>query len=529
MPRLLSNPRSALLLAVLFAGTATAQATNARQWVVTLTEKDGTQLAALMTFERSGDQWELYSRPGAVNELINWRQRVLGTLLRKLPPHGALVNARGAATTVGDSVLLDGTIESEFLGRRSFRGSIRSGRLRADLRWTINDTITVVGTIDGTPAMNDAPLRDYRAVTANAQRAITDLVYDPAIPRRPNFEEFFRQFDEAGARAHDDLDLVGSFIALKPLLGISHFEFIRNPKIAVTPLDSLLAGDPSVDPSKLVTWQTYGQGAVGYLYVRRWDRVTPYVERAFERMDSAKTKVMILDIRGNRGGDATSMVPLMHLFRDTTYVGGFVGRPWYAAHDRPPTDAELRRFPVMTNETEAKSLLDHVRTEGGTYGRLPPRAPRFDGPVFLLIDGNSGSASEPLAHVLKSTHRATVIGERTPGAMLTALPHPLGEGFIMTIPEADYYAADGTRLEGHGVEPDIFAKQGGEALIVVGREIQKIEPYGGTVWLANSYTTLQRYDDAERAWKEALTMAPSEAAKTFIQARIDAVRKLRAP
>src|SRR5262249_34433720 len=136
---------SIALLPVLLGLPAGAPEPNARQWVVTLTETDGTQLAVLMTFDHAGDRWELYSRSGAVNQMIGWRDRVLGWMLRKLPPHGALMNASGTATTAGDSVVLHGTMKSEFLGTRSVRGVIRAGRLRADLRWTANDTTTVVG------------------------------------------------------------------------------------------------------------------------------------------------------------------------------------------------------------------------------------------------------------------------------------------------------------------------------------------------------------------------------------------------
>lgn len=494
-----------------------------KAWVVDLAERDGTQLGIRMTLVVERDQWEMYSRAGAVHELISWRQSVLGTLTRKLPPHGALIVAGGTSTPSGDSVILHGTVESQLLGRRFVTGSLRSDRLRADLHWN-SDSGAVAGTLDGVPATTDAPLRDYRAVAANARRTVTDLVFDARIPGRPNVQEFFRRFDEAAARARDDLDIVGSYVALRPRLGISHFNFIRNPKIAATPIDSILAGDRSVDPSKLVSTRLYGRGEVAFLRVSRWDRVTPWIDSAFMRLDSAGTKVLILDIRSNPGGDATSITPAAHLFRDSIFVGGFVGRPWYATHDRPPTPAELRTFPGMTSETDTRKLLDHIRVRGGAYGQAPPRAPYFAGRVLLLVNGRSGSASEPLAYLLKSTGRATLIGERTAGAMLTALPHPVGEGFIITVPEADYFAADGTRLEGRGVAIDLPA-MAGEELIVAGQEASKVAPYGASIWLGTSYETLKRYAEAERAWRQALTLAPDDSARKTIGDRIEAVRK----
>src|SRR4029079_12884017 len=90
-------------------------------------------------------------------------------------------------------------------------------------------------------------------------------------------------------------------------------------------------------------------------------------------------------------------------------------------------------------------------------GRVVPRAPYFAGAVYLLVDHATGSASEPLAHFLKVTRRATVVGERTLGAMLMGPPRALQDGWLVTIPEADFITADGTRIEGNGVEPNIEA------------------------------------------------------------------------
>jgi hypothetical protein len=111
--------------------------------------------------------------------------------------------------------------------------------------------------------------------------------------------------------------------------------------------------------------------------------------------------------------------------------------------------------------------------------------------------------------------------------MLTAFPHPVGEGFIVTVPEADYFAADGTRIEGRGVAPDV-ATTSGDALIAVGERVRSILPYAGAVWLGGSFTALRRWEEAERAWRDALAIAPNDAARTSIEARIAAVRKLRA-
>lgn len=498
-----------------------------RSWRATFAESDGTELVVRMSvLFPAPARWDAYSRPGAAREMIPWYQSLFGGLLGKLPPHAALIALdSGTARASGDSIILRGMLSSPFLGHRAFLGSMHGAHIRADLRRG-SDTGAVAGMFDASPEPSALPVRDYPEIGRNVRKAITDLVYDAALPKTASYQRFFTRLDAAFARARDDLDVVSAFYSLRSDLRTTHFNFVRNPKIAATPLDSIMAGDPSVDPAKLVRLQFTAPG-LAYLYVSKWDRVGPAIDGAFVRIDSAKARVLILDIRGNPGGDATSLVPATHLLSETTPVGVFVGRKWYNTHQRPPTTADLAAFPVISSDAEAKQLLSFVRDSGGAVGRVPPRAPHFAGTVYLLVDHSTASASEPLTYLLKRTRRATIIGERTAGAMLTALPHPVGEGFIVTVPEADYYAADGTRLEGRGVEPDVVASSP-DALIAVGELVRTILPYAGAVWLAGAFTNRGRWDEAESAWRDALALAPSAEALTSIEARIAAIQKARA-
>lgn len=496
-------------------------------WRVTIAESDGTELVVRMSVVfPTPTRWEAWSRPGAAREIIPWYQGLFGGLFGRLPPHAALISLDGGtAAASGDSIVLRGVLNSPFLGRRAFRGWMHDGNIHAELRRG-SDSGVVGGTFDALPERSALPVRDYPVIARNVRRTIADLVYDAALPKTARYQCFFGDLDAVFARAHDDLDVVSAFYSLRPALGTTHFNFIRNPKLAAAPLDSIIAGDPGVDPARLVRLQFTAPG-LAYLSVSKWDRVGPFIDRAFVRIDSAKVRVLIIDIRGNPGGDATSIVPAAYLLSDTTPVGVFVGRRWNDNHRGPPAPGDLGAFPVMTSDGEAKQLLDFVRDSGGAVGRVPPRAPHFGGTVFLLVDRRTASASEPLTYLMKTTHRATIIGERTAGAMLTALPHPVGDGFIVTVPEADYFAADGTRLEGRGVAPDI-ATTSGDAPIAVGERVRAILPYAAAVWLAGWFTTLRRWDEAERAWRDALAVAPNDAARTSIEARIAAVQKARA-
>src|SRR5262245_3278293 len=114
-----------------FAPHAPPPAPDAR-WSVTLSTSDGIELVVRMNLEVRDGSFELYSRPGGVNQTISWRQRLLGSLLRKLPPHGAVMVGKGTAVADGDSTILRGKIDT-FLGTRMLVGSVTTNRLRAVL------------------------------------------------------------------------------------------------------------------------------------------------------------------------------------------------------------------------------------------------------------------------------------------------------------------------------------------------------------------------------------------------------------
>jgi hypothetical protein len=520
MRRLLSIP---VMLSL--AAAASPRVADTTAWRMELRENDGTDLSVRMTLRVDGDRWELYSRPGAANALISRPQHILGWLMRKLPPRGALLYARGQAVAAGDSLVLRGELESPLDRPRMVRATIRENHFSGDLV-SKADTTFAAGTLTGAPWTSTSAFRNYPAIAARTRDSISGLIYDPSIAGHPNMKQFFTRLDKAASRAADDLDMMAGFMAAQPLIGISHFGFVRNPRIAATPLDSLVAGDNSVDPARWFNLSFFGNGSVAYLRVQRWDRMTPLIQRAFERIDSAHSSIIVFDLTGNGGGDASAFSPAMHLFRDTVRAGYALGRPWYAAHREQPTVSEISRFPVIGDEERAKLLLKIVASDGAARAKFGPRAPYFGGKVYLQVDGGTGSASEFIVNILKSTGRATLYGTRTPGALLTALPHQVGDGFIVTVPEADYFTEAGTRIEGNGIRPDVVVD---DPHVAVPEEIRKTMPYPATLMLAQLSYNRRHFDVAEKYWIEARALASTDAQRQAIDQRIAQARKAKQP
>ena len=165
------------------------------------------------------------------------------------------------------------------------------------------------------------------------------------------------------------------------------------------------------------------------------------VDRVLTVVDGAGKAGLILDLRYNHGGSA---------------------------------DAQQR-------------LLDRLLPGNTVYGRNRGRAgeqvmrtdwfgKRYSGPLVVLIGRESASAAEITAAALKQRRRATLVGERTSGSVLNAVEFPLPDGGAVQVPVADFTAADGTRIEGVGVMPDIVAATPAEGDSALDRAVAALRP-----------------------------------------------------
>ena len=88
----------------------------------------------------------------------------------------------------------------------------------------------------------------------------------------------------------------------------------------------------------------------------------------------------------------------------------------------------------------------------------------------MLVDSNSGSASEVLARVVQLEKRGTVLGDRTSGKVMRSRIHPHQIGldtvvyYAVSVTDADLIMADGKSLENVGVTPDEIVLPTGDDL-----------------------------------------------------------------
>jgi carboxyl-terminal processing protease len=134
-------------------------------------------------------------------------------------------------------------------------------------------------------------------------------------------------------------------------------------------------------------------------------------------MSMGNIRGLVLDLRGNAGGEIEEMPDLFLKERALLY---------------------LKR----SRDAETKVYCD-------------PAENAFVGPLVVLIDQLSGSASELFAGCLQAIGRAVVVGEPSPGAVTESDMAVLPGGAILMLPVAQLAIPDGTVLEGRGVVPDV--------------------------------------------------------------------------
>jgi len=136
---------------------------------------------------------------------------------------------------------------------------------------------------------------------------------------------------------------------------------------------------------------------------------------------------IVIDLRGNPGGLAAMLMGISgHFLTERKPLGVMKTR-----------DAELK-------------FTSNPRLVSAAGERVEP----FAGPVAILVDALTGSASECFAGGMQSLGRARVFGQTSMGQALPAVFDKLPNGDVLIHAYGDFVTATGTRLEGRGVVPD---------------------------------------------------------------------------
>ncbi len=160
---------------------------------------------------------------------------------------------------------------------------------------------------------------------------------------------------------------------------------------------------------------------IAYIRIIRFgDGVADEFSKAIQDLDSKNMTSLVLDLRNNPGGYLSEVVEIADWFID---------------------------------EGEDIAYIDYSRNLAKLYDG---KTNALNIPLAVLVNNGSASASEILTGAIKYNNKGTVIGETTYGKGTVQSLYQLATDGGLKVTTAEYFSANGQKVNGVGVEPDIF-------------------------------------------------------------------------
>jgi carboxyl-terminal processing protease len=170
------------------------------------------------------------------------------------------------------------------------------------------------------------------------------------------------------------------------------------------------------------------------------------VEAALDELEDGGMKSLVLDLRGNGGGDLGETVRILGL--------------------------------LLPPETAVVSIRKRDDMETETLKTPARQRRKREYPVAVLIDRESASAAELTAGALQDLKRATIVGELSYGKGSVQNIIPMGGGTALRLTIATYHTPSGDTPHRKGITPDLTVSVSDEdrANLEKRRRIDSLEP-----------------------------------------------------
>ena len=158
---------------------------------------------------------------------------------------------------------------------------------------------------------------------------------------------------------------------------------------------------------------------IGYIAISSFDVVTPgQYKKAFAELKDQGMKGLILDLRGNGGGDVDACIGI-------------------------------------AQQILPKGLIVYTEDKNGNRKEYNcDGANEIDIPLVVLVNGYSASASEILSGAIQDTEKGILLGTKTYGKGIVQSLMGLGDGSGLKLTVYAYYTPKGRYIHGTGLEPD---------------------------------------------------------------------------
>lgn len=203
----------------------------------------------------------------------------------------------------------------------------------------------------------------------------------------------------------------------------------------------------------------------------RGNLLKPFFKQAFKTLRENNIEHLVIDVRGNGGGDAAlSTLLTRYLIRQKFKVADSL----YAVRRSSRYGKHIQNQWVYWSIMQ---FLTKKKRDGyyhfGYFERhyfSPRKKNHFDGKVYILTGGNSFSATTLFAGALKGQSNVTIIGEETGGAAYgnsawmipdVTLPHTRVR---FRLPKFKLVVNKAQQKDGRGVQPDVLSVPTADAI-----------------------------------------------------------------
>ena len=165
-------------------------------------------------------------------------------------------------------------------------------------------------------------------------------------------------------------------------------------------------------------------------------------------------KRLVIDLRGNPGGGIGGLHLMSYLTPSKVPVGYSLDRPTAERGYDKETLPRLDHIPKSKLEIPLLALKffgkKSVVLETAGLGRQS-----FHGRVVILVNEHTTGAAEMLVQFAQENGLGTVVGNKTPGRLVSRSAFKIGNDYRIVIPIGAYVSWRGTRIEGKGITPDV--------------------------------------------------------------------------
>ena len=435
-------------------------------WLITLITNDVGRLQAVMNFEadeqRSADTvlFHAYTEKDMDRKILGGMKATLGRIAGSNFKDGSLIRISKGQLIHQDT--LHGILVTPF-GNYFLNASLDHNRISGTLS---NGNHLVVGTVAGLKGQPKMPLHDYRMIVDSALKTAESKLYDPALLKGDAWLDVRKEIRRISTLTGDDAALVMAFFYYARKLPFSHFALY-------VPASADTSSSVIADADLLLSSKSPN---TAYLKINSFGGRAIEMEKVFNEIVDKEYSNLIVDLRGNPGGSIEAgMAFAQHLLKDTLYAGILLTQQYFRTHASPPMPKDYPEF-LSFSESNYHLLLKGIAEYPGICLKGIPKAPSFKGRVYILTDKRTASTCEPIVYALKQHQLATVVGQKTAGAMLNGESFPAGDGYMITVPTATYYTSDGFKIDRQGVAPDIILKDE-DALDYVLKQINGVESH----------------------------------------------------